>query len=109
MKKYLFVLVLICFSAISYAREVLLDCNLPDGDTQQVVVAQEAGALTLEDLDTRGDWSRRPLSAAEWSSKKLHLKTESGAKAVLYFDGGDWWFSYKSPGYNASGRADCSR
>lgn len=105
-------ILLTCFTLLSQITDakpiLLLDCSLPDGDTQQARVMQEGESLILIELDNRGTFSKRPLSHVEWNSKVLTLKTHAWAKSTLSLSNNGWWFSYKSDGYNAMGFASCN-
>lgn len=93
--------------SVNAAAIRLMDCNLPNGDTQQATVIQDGSNLILVELNNHGSQSRRPLSAKEWNSKVITLKADSGAKSTLSLSKDGWWFSYKAYGYSASGFADC--
>jgi len=86
----------------------LLDCNTSVGPDQQVTVIGNGTTLTLRELTTSGSQQDRNLSVAEWSSKKLSLRSDGfGSKSVLAKSGGTWSLSSTGGGINEFADADC--
>jgi hypothetical protein len=107
MKSLYFLLFLLPVS--TEAAEKLLDCNIANGDTQQVTVVRDGRKMKLIDLTMRGSLVERELTATEWKGGVLKLWTrDRGSKATLTRDErGDWFFLYQSLGFHAQGYADC--
>jgi hypothetical protein len=85
----------------------LLDCNIPNGDLQQVTVIQNSqGQLLLKELNSSGNPLSRKLSAKEWNSKKIVLSVRYGS-GLLSIKNGGWWYELNSPGTQVLGFAHC--
>ncbi|RZA09029.1 MAG: hypothetical protein EOP11_02990 [Proteobacteria bacterium] len=88
---------------------VILRCNLSAGPNQEVSVREEAnGALTLLELSGSGRLHNRPLSRAEWNSRRLSLRSDlSTEENVLTAERGAWTFYSQGGGVNIVSLADC--
>lgn len=103
------ILSLFLFSPPSHAKVVMLNCNISGGDIQEFSVVQKESSLFLDELDITGSMHERPLSLAEWNSKKIKLFTlNDSAKAYAFFDQKDgWFFRYQDGTFAIGGAADC--
>lgn len=99
-------LLLALFSHPSFSSDVLLNCNLSGGDTQQAIVLSHDGVLELKELTSAGRPISRALSAREWESGKISLYAKSGT-SVLSRSSDGWWLEVRDTGFSFSGYADC--
>lgn len=92
------------------APEVLLDCNLGGGDTQQFTVIRDGARLKLKELTMQGSFVERELSQSEWRSGTLRIWTRDRfSKGTVKKDrDGALFFEFVAPGYKYTGYADCS-
>lgn len=85
----------------------LLDCNTSLGPDQQVTVIGDGTKLTLRELTSSGSQIDRTLSMTEWTSEKLALRDDFGAKATLTKSSGDWVMHSGGGGVSETAIADC--
>ncbi len=107
MKNLILILVLL-FVASAHGAEKLLDCNIPQGDLQEVAVISEGATLTLWQLDNSGRVSTFALPKREWTAGKIKLRIDWDT-AVLVRDGSEWYYRMAYAGLVLSGKADCFR
>ncbi len=92
------------------APEVLLDCNLGGGDTQQFTVIRDGARLKLKELTMQGSFVERELSQVEWRSGQIRIWTRDrfSRGTVKKERDGSLFFEFTSPGFRYTGFADCS-
>ena len=100
-------ILLALFSKPSFSSNVLLECNLSGGDTQQALVLSHNGALELKELTSTGRSVARALSVEEWESGKISLYTKSGT-SILSRSVDGWWLEVRDGGFSYKGYADCN-
>ncbi|MBX2986834.1 MAG: hypothetical protein KF802_02960 [Bdellovibrionaceae bacterium] len=105
MKKTLLALMMFAGAQAS-AATTILDCNLIQGDLQQVVVVENGGAYVLRELTNYGRWFERALTAQEVKSQKINLYAEFG-KATLTKTRSGWFFEATGSVGHDRGYADC--
>jgi len=88
--------------------KILLRCSISSGPDQEVSVWENDGQLSLHELTSAGSRIQRPLSAAEWSSRRLRLRREMATdENILTGENGAWTYLGQGAGINYVVLADC--
>lgn len=108
MKKMILALAMMT-SANAFASNIVLRCNIPSGDLQEVKIVAQGSQLLLNELDNTGRSHQRVISAEEVESGKITLTTTDKLTTGTLTRAGrtTWLFEFKSPGFIERGTADC--
>jgi hypothetical protein len=105
MKFVIFALTLI-LSTQAFAANVIMDCNVPAGDLQRILITEDGGQLTLIEEHKFGGQESRPLSLVEYNST-IKLYAKDADDIVTMTKGGR--FDLHSGGFGYHGGLDCGR
>ncbi len=73
-KSTILAIIFLTVASISNAAPVghkLMDCNIPEGDYQQVMVYQKNSTLMLARLSNNGNWIESELPLQQWRKQKI--------------------------------------